>query len=245
MHFIHALLLKAHIGIGAIALIAFWLPVATRKGSSLHKKSGRIYVWCMSIVAASAIAMSLMVLMDPIGVRVPARNLDMERAALIASNNRMFALFLLMLGMLTAAGLRHGLLALRVKQQPDALRSKGHVVLLASLGVMGILVGYTGIVYSQVLLMVFAVIAISGSVNTLREAFKRNMTRNDRIKAHFGGLIGTGIGAYTAFFAFGGSRLLADILRGQWQVIPWVLPAIIGTIAIRRVEKNYQNKATS
>ncbi|MDH3945103.1 MAG: hypothetical protein OET45_00430 [Chromatiales bacterium] len=38
----------------------------------------------------------------------------------------------------------------------------------------------------------------------------------------------------------GGSRLLADVLTGQWQVVPWVLPSIIGTIAISRLHRPYQ-----
>ncbi|MEJ2159038.1 MAG: hypothetical protein P8X53_00945 [Chromatiales bacterium] len=38
----------------------------------------------------------------------------------------------------------------------------------------------------------------------------------------------------------GGSRLLADALTGQWQVVPWVLPSIIGTISISRLHRPYQ-----
>lgn len=245
MHVLHSFLLKAHIGVGALALVAFWLPIVARKGSVNHKKFGRLFVWCMSIVAGSAIIISIMVLIDPIGIRAPSRDLDMERAMQVAANNRMFSLFLLMLGLLTATGMRHGLLALKTRTQPNALRAKSHLTLLVSLGVMGVIVGIVGLMNGEVLLMVFAVISVSASINTMREALRKKMTRNDRIKAHFGGLIGTGIGAYTAFFAFGGSRLLSDILTGQWQVIPWVLPAIIGTIAIRRVEKDYQTEAAS
>ena len=91
--------------------------------------------------------------------------------------------------------------------------------------------------------MVFAAISMSASFNALRETRIARMTRNQRLRAHFGGLIGTGVGAYTAFFAFGGSRLLSDILSGQWQVIPWILPAVIGTIAIKRVERQYPEEA--
>ena len=68
---------------------------------------------------------------------------------------------------------------------------------------------------------------------------KAQMNRRESIIAHFQGLIGTGIGAYTALFAFGGSRLLAELLSGQWQIIPWIAPAVIGTIALRQFEKRF------
>jgi len=56
---------------------------------------------------------------------------------------------------------------------------------------------------------------------------------------HLNGMIGSGIGAYTAFFAFGGRSLLGELLPGQWQVIPWVLPTVIGVIAASRVSRRW------
>ncbi|MEL6215044.1 MAG: hypothetical protein AAFQ99_05130, partial [Pseudomonadota bacterium] len=69
-------------------------------------------------------------------------------------------------------------------------------------------------------------------------------TRGEMVFAHLNGLLGTGIGAYTAVFAFGGSRLLAELLPGQLQVIPWVTPAIVGTIAVARMKRHYVRKTT-
>ncbi|MEM7763419.1 MAG: hypothetical protein AAF290_05010 [Pseudomonadota bacterium] len=243
MHWVHGYLLQIHIGIGAMALLAFWLPVASRKGSRFHRNAGWVFVITMSVVAATAITMSLMVLADPVGIRAPERNFDMARGLQVAREQRMFSLFLLMLGVLTATGLRHGLLALRTRTNPAALRSPLHLSQLVILGVLGIGVGIVGFNSSSILLMVFAAISMSASFNALRETRIARMTRNQRLRAHFGGLIGTGVGAYTAFFAFGGSRLLSDILSGQWQVIPWILPAVIGTIAIKRVERQYPEEA--
>ncbi|MEN7342650.1 MAG: hypothetical protein AAAFM81_06875 [Pseudomonadota bacterium] len=245
MHLVHATLFKLHIAIGAVALLVFWLPILTRKGSPLHRKAGRVFVICMTTVAISAMAMSLMVLIDPIGVRVPERNLSFEDAARLADANRTFNLFLLMLGVLTFSSLRHGMLALKTKSNPAALRAPSHRALLITLGVLGIAVGFVGVQEGAVLLIVFAVLSVVGSFNSLRDTRIAAMDRKQRLKAHFGGLIGTGVAAYTAFFAFGGSRLLADILTGQWQVLAWITPAIIGTIAIRRVEKRQNQGVTA
>ncbi|MEM7611779.1 MAG: hypothetical protein AAF270_08885 [Pseudomonadota bacterium] len=240
MHIVHDWLLQIHIGIGALALIAFWLPVATRKGSANHIKAGRLYVYSMYAVAVSALMMSAMVYLDPIGIRFPERNLEMERAMNIANQSRMFAAFLFMLGLLVLSGLRHGLLALKTRQQADALRTLPHRTLIIALGVVGLVVGISGLQNMQLLLIIFGALSVSASVSMLRESRIAKLTANQRIIAHFSGLIGTGIGAYTALFAFGGSRLLSQVLSGQWQVIPWIAPAIIGTIAIRRTQRQYQ-----
>ncbi|MEO0576431.1 MAG: hypothetical protein AAF004_13285, partial [Pseudomonadota bacterium] len=104
MHYLHQMLLVTHIAIGLIAIVAFWVPIASKKGGRLHRKSGRIYTWAMYAVAFSAISMSSLVLFDPIGIRFPERNLDPERAANIAGQSRLFAVFLFMLGFLVLSG---------------------------------------------------------------------------------------------------------------------------------------------
>lgn len=237
MHYLHQLLLVVHIAIGTIAIVAFWVPVASKKGGRLHRQAGRIYTWAMYAVAISAIAMSSIVLFDPIGVRFPDRNLDPARAANIASQSRLFAVFLFMLGLLVLSGLRHGLLALQVRKNPSAFKSLRHITLVASLSIMAVIVGFVGYQASSILLMIFGFIAGSGAFSMIRDIRKTSFTRREALYAHFNGLIGTGIGAYTAVIVFGGSRLLSQILTGQWQVIPWVTPAIVGTIIIQRMKR--------
>ena len=245
MYQLHQALLYIHIAVGSIAIFIFWLPVLARKGSALHIRAGRIYTWTMYGVVISALTMCVMVLFDPIGAGSPTRDLDMETALRFASRSRTFALFLLMLSLLVLSGLRHGLLALKARHDPTALRRPSHIALVVSLGLVGLAVGITGFSERQVLLMVFSVISMSASLSMLREIRLPRLEPRQALIAHFNGLIGTGIGAYTALFAFGGSRLLAEILSGQWQVIPWITPAIIGTIAIRQLAKRYQGRAAT
>ncbi|MEO1266157.1 MAG: hypothetical protein AAFV26_10680, partial [Pseudomonadota bacterium] len=87
MHTLHAALLAAHIAIGTVAIFVFWLPIFARKGGPLHVKAGRIYSWTMYAVSATAIVMSTAVLLDPVGVRFPDRNLEMSRAFAVAEGN--------------------------------------------------------------------------------------------------------------------------------------------------------------
>ena len=243
MHTVHAGLLALHIATGTVAIIAFWLPILARKGGPLHVRAGQFYVWAMYAVSFTALAMSLVVLFDPIGVRVPERNLDMSRAMAIANGNRMFALFLLMLGLLVLSALRHGLLALRARRGEDVLQRTGHRLLIGALGVSGLVVGVIGWQNGELLLMIFSVFAVTGSFSMMRESIKPKLTPREALIAHFNGLIGTGVGAYTALFAFGGRRFLSDLLSGQWQVLPWIAPAIIGTVIVAYMKRNYPTRS--
>ncbi|MEM8548099.1 MAG: hypothetical protein AAGF46_08060 [Pseudomonadota bacterium] len=239
MHTVHSLLLNLHIGIGMIAIALFWAPLATRKGSRWHVRAGQWYVYSMYAVSATAFVMCLMVLTDPVGVRAPSRNLDPAAAYRLKANAQVFAAFLLMLSLLVFSAARHGLLALRTRKEPRIMARPTHRLLLGAMGVTSIVVGLQGIATTQILLMVFAVLGLSGSIRMLRETARATWSRSEAIVAHLNGLIGTGIGAYTAVFAFGGSRLFQELLPGQWQVIPWITPAIVGTFATAWLERRY------
>lgn len=232
---LHSILVTVHIAVGALALVLFWVPVTARKGSPLHVRAGRLYVNCMYVVAASAFIASIMVLVDPLGIRRPGEELPAEQAALLAERFRMFSLFLLMLSVLVFTSLRHGIAALRARRDAGALRRRSHVAGIVVLGLLAIVVGAIGLANRELLLVIFGALGLSAAVGSFRDTRLERPGRKELVIAHMGGLIGSGIGAYTAFFAFGGSRFLADLLPGQWQVIPWIAPAIIGTLFIRRM----------
>jgi hypothetical protein len=59
---------------------------------------------------------------------------------------------------------------------------------------------------------------------------------------HLGSMIGTGIAGYTAFLVFGGSRLFPSVARSQLYTIFWVLPSVIGVLAIIVTIAYYQRK---
>lgn len=239
MNLLHTLLVYSHIAVGAVALILFWVPALARKGSRLHVGAGKAYVLTMYAVAITAFVASVMVLADPLAVRVPDTELTPERAEALATRHRTFSLFLLMLSVLVLSSLRHGIVALRERSRPGSLAQPAHRTLVVSLGVLAALVGGIGIANGHLLLIIFGTLALSGSMRMLRDSRLSNPGRRDLVVAHFNSLIGSGIGAYTAFFAFGGRQLLGELLPGQWQVIPWVTPAIIGTLVIARLKRRY------
>ncbi len=237
---LHTLLVRAHIFVGAIALILFWVPILTRKGSKRHRQVGNWYVIAMTIVSVSAVASSILALVDPIAVGLGDREVDPEAAANYAERYRVFSMFLLMLGALVFVSLRHGIYALRAKTSPLALQRTSHRVAIVALGVLAVGVGVLGVAKAQLLLIIFAVVATAGSIGMWLDTKRDMQVHKNRVIAHLDSLTGTGIGAYVAFFAFGGSRLFGEILHGQWQVVPWVLPVVIGTFYISLQKRMYR-----
>lgn len=232
---LHGILVTLHVAVGSVALVVFWVPVAVRKGSRLHVRAGRLYVNCMYLVAATAFLASIMVLIDPLAIRRPGEELPAEQAALLVERFRMFSLFLLMLSVLIFSSLEHGLAALRARRDAGALRRPSHVAGILVLGVLAVVVGAVGLANRELLLIIFGGLGLSAAVGSFRDTRLERPGRRALVIAHMGGLVGSGIGAYTAFFAFGSSRYLADLLPGQWQVLPWIAPAIIGALALRRM----------
>lgn len=237
---IHSSLVYTHIVCGAIALVLFWMPVIARKGSAVHRRIGRYYATAMYAVSISALLSCLMVLADPIGIRAPGTEISGDAAARLAQGYRMGSLFLLMLSVLVFVSVRHGLLALREKREAGILRTPLHRGMVICLGLLGICVTGIGLMHNTVLLIIFGGISIVAGVSMFRETLPERLTPSQRIVAHLGALLSSGIGAHTAFFAFGGSRLFADLLSGQWQTLSWVIAPIVGSIAITLQTRRYR-----
>ena len=240
MNALHSFLVSSHVIVGAAALVLFWIPVLARKGSPLHVRAGRAYSIAMYVVSITAFVASVIVLADPIAIRRPGEVLDAETAAVLARQFRIGSLFLLMLSVLVFSSVHHGLMALRERRSPGILKTPWHRGLIVSLGLLGLYVGIIGVRNDALLLMIFGSISLFASFGMFRETLPDRLDRRERVVAHLGGLIGSGIGAYTAFFAFGGARFLRELLPGQWQVLAWIIAPIIGTIAINRLSRRYR-----
>jgi hypothetical protein len=241
----HDALLVLHLVAGGAALVVFWLPVAARKGSRLHRSAGRWFAWLMYAVTSSAAVMSLLLLADPLGVRYPDGLPDGGEPGALAVAVRVGALFLLMLALLVGASLRHGVLALAARRDPTVVRRPLHLALLFVLLTVAAFTAWAGIRYESLLLQIFAVLgAVSGGRMLVEALGRPPHGEQDALwmRAHLRGMLVGGIGAYTAFFAFGGSHLFSEWLPGQWQIVPWVLPSVIGGAMIHGWSRRYRQR---
>ena len=235
-------LLIAHIAAGAASLVLFWIPVTVRKGSKLHVRAGFWYARCMYLVAGTSLLLCCLVAIDPIGIKHSGQNLTAPQAFELASQRRGAALFLFSIGMLVIASVRHGLLTLDESLDRKRTRSSGHTVLNIGLASLAALLALTSYVQSSVLFLVFAALCAMTAASNLRYAWRRTIDRSDRIRSHLSAMIGAGIASHTAFFVFGAHRFLSDLLVGNWQLVPWIAPGVVGAVIINVVSRRYVRK---
>jgi len=241
-HFIHQTAFYIHVVLGSLALVIFWLPIFAKKGSQNHVRFGNYFVAAMYTVSITGLIMSVLVLIDPVAVRLYDTNMPADELARIIYRNRIFAMFLLMLSLLVLSNTRHSILVLKAKNDRTQLRSSAHLSLVILLGVTGFITAIYGIMHNILLFQIFASLSVFNSLGLLRYIFKSHLQKREWIIEHLGNIIGSGIGAYTAFFAFGGRRLFEQLLTGNLQVIPWVIPGVVGVVSTIYLAKKYRKQ---
>ncbi|WP_196139880.1 hypothetical protein [Aliikangiella sp. G2MR2-5] len=237
---IHQTAFYIHVIAGSIALVVFWLPMLASKGGTIHRQYGHYFSIAMYTVALSGLTMTSLVLLDPIGIRAPERNLTFEAATQLATKSRNSAAFLFMLSLLVLVSVRQGLLVLKSKHNRKLLRQPFHLALLLLLVIAGVFVGLRGFELNIVLFQIFAVICILVGSGHLHYIFKPVIKPREWLIAHLSAIIGAGIGAYTAFFVFGSSRLFSQFVDGGTQVSLWIIPGLIGTVGSAYLTRKYR-----
>ncbi len=216
MEALDRILLIIHIAIGSISLIIFWIPLFAKKGGKLHNKVGMIYTYTMWGVVISAALLSLLNFIQ---------------------KDYITTAFLGFLTILTGHPLWYAVAITKYKKEIPASLIKIRKVILsvlvlsaAGLVVWSILLKLQG---PSILLLIFGVLGLLQLPLLLRSTEKLQNEGN-WLAAHINGMVTSGIAAYTAFFAFGGSTFFGGIFTGPLVAIPWVLPSIVGTIFISR-----------
>jgi hypothetical protein len=238
MNTLHSFTFVAHILFGSMALLLFWVPIVSKKGSLDHIKFGRYYAKVMYVVAASGAVMALLVIYAPLTIKHQYIGSDTDTQAL-ALKLRIFWSFLLYLSLLTFLNIRHGILVVKNKTQHSRMRSPVHLLAIGLLFVGGLGLFILGVIYGNLLHIVFGLLGTVLAAQMGRFCLSRSVKKNAWLVEHIASFIGSGIGAYTAFIAFGGRRLLENL--GDLQMIFWIAPGVIGGIVISRMSRKYKD----
>ena len=247
MFIIHQSALYIHIALGACALLLFWVPVFTRKGNFNHKRFGRFFAWAMYTVSFSGITMSSLDLLFPIAMHAPGLDLSQQQSVEITREVRQFGLFLLSLSFLVLTSTRHGWLTILHRDDRQALRHPLHVGLNLMLSCIGLLLLVTGVRSGTILFSIFGGFQVVTGISNLRYVFRAEVRPREWWVQHLSGLIGSGIGAYTAFTVFGGRRFFEQIFSSNFEslaIFLWIGPGVIGGIAIALLSSHYRKKFT-
>ncbi|MFC4701999.1 hypothetical protein ACFO4O_17775 [Glaciecola siphonariae] len=235
MTYIHSFSFVLHIIFGAAALMLFWVPVFTKKGQLNHRRFGHFYKTAMYGTAATGVLMASLVLAAPLVIKHEYANA--ENAASAAAYFRYLSVFLLYLALLTFTTTRHGIAVLRYKAQHSVLRRYSYIMPIWLLAIGGVGMIALGIFRESTLYIVFGVLGCIIAVTMLRYCYAKTVAANQWIFEHIGSIIGSGIGAYTAFLTFGARTFFSDL--GQWQLVFWIAPGVVGGLASYLVCKKY------
>jgi hypothetical protein len=242
---LHQLAFYLHVSIGTLALLVFWIPVFTPKGSLDHRRFGRYFAMAMYAVAGSGLLMASMDLLAPFSGHPLQDGMSAAAVSAQAKEVRDAALFLLSLSILVLATTRHGWLVILHKADRQALRTPVHLGLIGLLCVVGAGLLALGLRMQAPLFIGFAVLELFVATGMLRYVLRAGIGPKQWWIEHLGALIGSGIGAYTAFFVFGGSRLLAQVLTSPYEgfgLVFWFGPGVIGAIATAVLSRHYRLK---
>ncbi len=222
MQFIIDSLLFIHIVGGFTSLVLFWVPVAVKKGGSAHRKVGKTYVYTMSLVALSALILSI-------------ENLFTGRYTM--------GVFLGFLSLLTLRPLWLGLTCLSSKHGLNARYKTIHLCTSAVLAVAGLGLLIFGISSSSslaIVMIVFGILgltAISDVIALLRAEY--TIQSKQWLKDHIANMFVGGIAAHTAFLVFGGQSLLPEFQNQLYSIFLWTSPSVIGLICIAWAKRKY------
>ena len=242
MQLLHTTLLYLHIVLGAIALVIYWVPLAVRKGSPMHIQVGKVFYYLMLTVAGSGIVLCSLALFDPLGIYAAGQQLTDQQVQRLLAQRVPMSQFLLLLSLLTWVTVRHAIGVLRAKTNLALLRRWSYQGPVVAMYPLAAYVGYQGIQIGMPLLIIFASVSLVTATTISRYVYKKDLLPRQWIIEHFSAMIGSGIAVYTAFFAAGGRRLLADFLPGNWQLVSWLAAPVIGLSALILLSGYYKRK---
>lgn len=216
------ILLITHISAGFIALIVGLIPMLLAKGSWLHKRSGIIFVYCMMIVAATAI---LLCALQPF-----------KMMRLFLTGIAIFSFYLTMTGWRATKQKTTGPIA--------ADKTLTFITLAVSLAMIGFgiyLLVQNGLLFLPVLFTFFGVLTMVFAARDIQ--FMRQPTEKMHwLFQHFTRMGGAYIATFTAALVTNIDRILPANLPEWTGTMAWILPTVIGGAIIVRTVKYYKIK---
>lgn len=220
-----------HIAAGCVALLTFLIPMITPKGSRVHRRVGWVFVTAIGILCVSGVPMTVSSFLAEQTVEGQARRG-----------------FLLLLTLLSGASAWKGIRVLRFK----GTGRHSHPVDLG-VGVMlivfGAVIGALGWQFRSGLLGFFGTGSVIVGLHDVRYWLNPAKIRMHWFFEHMGGMLGSSVGALTAFSALGGRRFGLE----PFGMLSWVLPSLVmGAIGVvwisyykRRMSAPVSSKARS
>lgn len=216
------ILIVFHVITGTTGLIAFWVPILTKKGAVNHRRWGKIACYGFMGAGALAVAMAMLSLYAPDG-----RHPTLEDREVFEG---LFVWMMLFLGLLTIGFADYGLSVVKHARSRETLRKPRYQIVIAAVVLSALYCGYFGWGIGDVLMVAVATLGIVAM--SLQQVFiwrASPPSPTAYVGEHFRALLGMGISAYTAFMSVGLIRWAPEIV---FNPLVWAGPSVIGVSLI-------------
>ena len=220
-------LLLAHSAVGLLALIAYWTAGLSRKGSVVHRKAGRVFVWTMIFVLFTACVFV---------------------GRFIGDGKWVQATFFGYLVVISATSLITGWLPLKLKKDHRRYLGPWYRALAILNIFCGLAMLLLGLKLGELVMAGFSMIGLIRGGQMLRLSTQPESPRWWLLE-HLGSMIGNGVAVHVAVLLIGLGSVLPKGMASTVQAVGWLLPlgvaAIAGVVFGRRygVQKNTDETA--
>jgi uncharacterized membrane protein len=207
-----------HIAIGVVALTAFWTVAVLRKGTSLHRRLGDVYLLAMLGILVTATPMAVVA---------------------FTRGTPVVGTFLLYLALVTGTGAWVAFRAVRRRGSIDrylAMPYRPVAWLNLGAGVAVLVLGATG---GNLLLVGMSAIGLTVGSRMVSFAARPPTDRNWWLKRHYTGIIGSGAAAHVAFLSLG----LRHLAPAQWSdaitYLSWFGPVLVSVAVVIYLNRRF------
>lgn len=230
MESVASVLRGTHIIAAMLSLLLLGVPLVARKGATLHKRVGWAWVAAMVVVIITGTAIALLTIGWPAVMRPGA---PVERA-------RSFALFLLLVGAMTASSVWHGIRAIGRKHAPAPSRHPIDIGLPLVAVALALFVAGQGLLRGSILFSVFGLGAATLTAGHLRFAWRALPSKMAWWYGHMSGMLTAVIAALTAFAVSGLQRYLS--IPPSLGFLPWIAPGVVLAPVLALWQRYYRNR---
>lgn len=218
-----------HATAGGVGLVTMLVPLLARKGGRWHRRMGWVFTLAMAIVAITGVAIAAAWLLDPLGAKPPGRVLDLAAQARYAATLREAGVFFGFIAVLVGSAAWNGVVATR--QRRGTIAWGNPIDLAFAWGVTGLaaVLLVVGVAEGQPLFMAFGGFGLVGGVADLRFFRSRRDQPGEWLRRHLQAMLGGATAATTAFTVQVVGRMLDDRGFGEWMLVAWLLPVVVGT----------------
>ena len=214
-------LLIIHVSAGSTALIAGLFPMFSKKGSRLHNRTGLVYVYCMIIVAVTAL---LLCGLQPF-----------KMMRLFLTGIAIFSFYLCMTGWRATKQKKSG------PARADKLLTYSTLVVSAAMIGFGAYLLMSGLSVFAVLFVVFGFLTFRNAQYDYK-SFGTEPVKMHWFYHHITRMGGSYIATFTAFLVNNMYRMLPSTAPSGIEVLGWIAPAVVGGLLIRRTVQYYRAK---